>query len=90
LILHNGGRPAGAPPATMEVYFNETLLGRLQVDLGFKSYRLAIPTEAARLAAASEEPARLRLVSSVWSPHDFGGGGDTRELGIMVDRIEIH
>ncbi len=59
---------------------------------GLPEYRLAIPAEAMRLAAArSDDPAQLRLMSSVWSPRDFGGGpGDTRALGVMVDRVEIH
>jgi hypothetical protein len=90
LVLHDGGRPAGAPPATLEVFFNETPLGVIKVGSGFQSYRLAIPAEVMRQAASSDDPAQLRLISSVWSPHDFGGGPDTRELGVMVDRVEIH
>ena len=88
-VLHNGGRPENAPPATLDVYFNETLLGQIRVDFGFKTYRLAIPAEIATLAAASEDSAQLKLLSSVWSPSDFGGG-DTRQLGVMIDRVEIH
>lgn len=90
LVLHDGGRPAAAPPATLDVFFNETPLGRIQVGSGFQSYRLAIPAEVVRLAALGDDPAQLRLISSTWSPHDFGGGPDTRELGVMVDRVEIH
>jgi hypothetical protein len=90
LVLHDGGRPAAAPPATLDVFLNEIPLGRIEVRSGFQNYRLAIPAEVVRLAALSDDPAQLRLVSSVWSPHDFGGGPDTRELGVMVDRVEIH
>jgi hypothetical protein len=90
LVLHDGGRPAAAPPATLEVFLNETPLGRIDVRSGFQTYRLAIPADAIRQAAASDDPAQLRLISSVWSPHDFIGGPDTRELGVMIDRVEIH
>ena len=89
-VLHNGGRPDGAPPATLDVFFNEIPLGRITVDFGFKTYRLAIPAEAVKLAAGSADPAQLKLISSVWSPSDFGGGSDTRQLGVMIDRVEIH
>jgi hypothetical protein len=88
-VMHDGGRPAGAPPATVDVFFNGVPLGTIRVAFGFASYRLAIPPDALRAAAASDDPAQLRLVSSVWSPSDFGQG-DTRSLGVMVDRVEIH
>ncbi len=88
-VMHDGGRPAGAPPAIVDVFFNDIPLGTIRVGFGFASYRLAIPAEAVRAAAAGDDPAQLRLVSSVWSPSDFGGG-DTRALGVMVDKVEIH
>lgn len=91
LVLHDGGRPAAAPPATVEVFFNETPLGSIRVGSGFQTYRLALPAEAARLAAQSDDPAQIRLVSSVWSPRDvIAGSGDTRNLGVMLDRVAIH
>ncbi len=34
LVMHNGGRPEKAPPAEIEVYFNDTVLGKVQVPLG--------------------------------------------------------
>ncbi len=89
-VLHDGGRPAGAGPATLDVFFNETPLGRILVANGFRTYRLAIPADAARLATQNDNPVKLRLVSSVWSPRDFVGGTDDRQLGVMIDRVEIH
>jgi hypothetical protein len=90
MVLHDGGRPKNAPPATLDVFFNDTPLGRITVGSGFQTYRLPIPIEAVRAAAKSDDPAQLRLLSSTWSPHDILGGPDTRELGVMVDRIAIH
>jgi len=90
LVLHDGGRPAGAPPATLQVLLNGTPLGTLNVSFGFKSYRLAIPPEALRGVADADAPVQIRLLSSTWSPSDFAPGGDTRQLGVMIDRVEIH
>ena len=90
LVLHDGGRPKNAPPATLDVYFNETPLGRISVGFGFQSYRLAIPASVIQAAAKSDDPAQIRLISSTWVPSQLLGGDDTRELGVMVDRIAIH
>jgi hypothetical protein len=65
LVMHDGGRPAGAPPATIEVFFNGTSLGTVNVSFGFKSYRLAIPAEALRGVADADAPVQIRLLSSV-------------------------
>jgi hypothetical protein len=90
LVMHDGGRPAGAPPATIEVFFNGTSLGTVNVTFGFKSYRLAIPAEALKGIADADAPVQIRLLSSTWAPSDFTPGTDTRQLGVMIDRVEIH
>ena len=90
LVLHDGGRPKSATPATLDVFFNETPLGRINVGFGFQTYRLAIPAEVIRAAAQGVNPASITLVSTTWVPRDFLGGNDDRELGVMVDRIAIH
>ncbi|HEX5070584.1 MAG TPA: hypothetical protein VFV78_10265 [Vicinamibacterales bacterium] len=90
LVLHDGGRPAGAPPATLQVLLNGTDLGTINVAFGFRSYRLAIPAEALRGVGDTDEPVQIRLLSSTWTPSDFTPGTDTRQLGVMVDRVEIH
>jgi len=89
-VLHDGGRPATAPPATLQVFVNGTDLGTLNVSFGFKSYRLAIPPEALHGVAGADQPVQIRLLSSTWTPSDFVPGADTRQLGVMVDRVEIH
>jgi hypothetical protein len=89
-VLHDGGRPAAAPPATLEVFLNGTPLGTLNVSSGFKTYRLTIPPEALRGAGSSDDPVQIRLISSTWTPSDYVAGTDTRSLGVMIDRVEIH
>jgi hypothetical protein len=72
----------------VEVWLADVSLGRLTVTGGFGEYRLAIPTQALQgaMAAAGRQ---LRLVAAVWRPSDFSNSTDTRELGVMVDRVEI-
>ncbi len=91
LVMDDGGRPAGAPPAAVEVLFDGESIGRIDVGPGFRSYTLPIPAGLVARAAASRDPVLLRLQSTVWSPAAITPGNtDTRELGVMIDRIEIH
>jgi hypothetical protein len=43
-----------------------------------------------RRAAGRDDPAQLRLVSTVWNPKRILGGTDDRDLGVMIDKVEIH
>jgi hypothetical protein len=90
LVMHNGGRPEKAPPAEIEVAFNDTVLGKIQVPSGFETYRFALPAGLVQRAVATTEPAQIRLRSNTWSPKDYVGGSDDRALGVMIDRVEIH
>jgi hypothetical protein len=93
LVLQDGGRPPNAPPATVEVFLGnpatgDVSLGRITVTGGFSEYRLAVPADALQ-AAMTAAGRQLRLVSAVWRPSEFSNSTDTRELGVMADRIEI-
>ena len=90
LVLQDGGRHEAAPPAVVEVYVADAAepLGRITVKGGFADYRLPIPPEALKAMMASTGR-QLRLVTSVWKPSEFSASTDTRDLGVMVDRVEI-
>ena len=90
VVMHDGGRPSQAPRAQVQVFFNEVLLGVLEVGKGFKTYTLPLPADAVRAAAGQNDPVVVRLVSSVWSPKQLLLGNDDRELGVMLDSVEIH
>ncbi|HXT71500.1 MAG TPA: hypothetical protein VN700_17220 [Vicinamibacterales bacterium] len=90
MVMHNGGRPAKAPAAAVEVFFNNVSLGTIAVGDGFREYRVTLPPDLVRAAAANPDPAELRLMSTTWKPIDYLGGTDNRDLGVMIDRIEIH
>jgi hypothetical protein len=89
LVLSDGGRPAAAPVADVEVFLHNQLLGRIEVDGPFRSYTLQIPPDLASRAAAAADPVELRLVTTQWNPSLVLGTSDDRELGVMLDRVTI-
>jgi len=90
LVMNDGGRPANAPPALVEVFFNDVRLGEATVGLGFQPYRFDIPASLAEAVAGVDDPAQLKLITKPWNPHRLLGVTDDRDLGVMVDRVEIH
>ena len=89
IVMENGGRPPSLPPATVEVSLNGTTLGTATVGPEIRPYSFRVPAEVAAAAAASEDTALLKLVSSTWNPRATMGANDTRDLGVMVDRIDL-
>lgn len=89
LTMSDGGRPASAAPARVEVFFNGVSLGASDVTPGFGDYRFALPQALAEAAAQSDAPATLRLVSTVWSPLAALNRPDNRELGVMLDKVAV-
>ncbi len=89
LVLNDGHRPKALPQARVQVSLDDRLLGEIVVQPDFHRYTLAIPPEVAKAASASDAPARLKLVTNVWTPRAAIGTPDDRDLGVMVDRIEI-
>ena len=90
IMMENGGRPPGLPPATVQVLLNDRALGQVTVGTARQAYSFAIPRDLAAAAAKTDEAALLKLVSSTWNPRAALGANDDRDLGVMVDRIEVH
>jgi hypothetical protein len=89
IVMSSGGRPPAAPPADVTVYLDERLLGTAPVTDGFHPYSFAIPADVVAADLTRSAPARLRLVTTTWNPHATIGSGDTRDLGVMVDRVQV-
>jgi hypothetical protein len=89
LWLNDGGRPPAAGPARITVFLQGQMLGSAVVEGGFRPYAFAIPPDLAARAAASDDPAELRLVTSTWNPHNVLGTSDDRNVGVMVDRVAV-
>ncbi|MEO8069774.1 MAG: glycosyltransferase family 39 protein [Acidobacteriota bacterium] len=87
--MSNGGRPAAkAPPARVEVSLAERVLGTATPIDAVRPYTFAIPADVAAAAAASQDPVRLQLRVPTWNPAALIGGNDTRDLGVMVTRVQ--
>jgi hypothetical protein len=89
LVMDDGRRPARVPPASVEVSMNDQVLGRVAVGPDFKPYTLPIPPALAAAAGASGTPVRIRLKTNVWHPKAVLGVPDDRDLGVMVDRVDV-
>jgi hypothetical protein len=89
LTMSDGGRPSGAIAARVEVHFNGTAVGAVNVGPGFQDYRFPIPAALAEAASRSDAPAVIRLVSTVWSPRALLKVDDGRELGVMLDKVTV-
>jgi hypothetical protein len=89
LVMDDGGRPSQVPRASVEVSISDRVLGRVAVGSDFKPYTLPIPPALAEAAGASGAPVRIKLVTNVWRPKAVIGVPDDRELGVMVDRVDI-
>lgn len=87
--MDSGGRPQGADPAEVTVFLQDQLLGSATVGEGVRAYEFAVPAELAEALARSDNAAVLRIATRTWSPARLLGGGDTRELGVMLDRVEV-
>ena len=89
LWLGDGGRPPSAGAAEVELLLNDTSLGKVTVGAALEPYRFTIPPELAAAIAQSEDAAQLRIVTPTWNPSRMSGTGDDRDLGVILDRIEI-
>jgi hypothetical protein len=88
LWMHDGGRPAAAPPADVTVSLGDRTLGTVRVTGGFREYDLPIAANTAA-AVANGEPVRITLQVATWNPLAVLGSPDPRDLGVMVDRVAI-
>lgn len=89
LWLSAGGRPQAAPPPVVQVYLNDRLLGSVMTDEPFRPYHFNLPPDLAEDLAKRDAPARIKLVTTTWNPRRLLGAPDDRELGVMVDRVEL-
>lgn len=91
LALHMGygDRPARIGPVVARLFLNQRPLGTVPVTTRlFEPYVVPIPPDLARDVAASQV-SELRIETAPWVPRDVIHSADARELGVMLDRVEI-
>jgi hypothetical protein len=54
-----------------------------------RAYTFRIPPDLAARAASVPDPVRLRLQVPTWNPAQQLGVNDSRDLGVMVTRVEV-
>jgi hypothetical protein len=87
--MSNGGRPRNAPPATVEVSLDNQLLGNATPVDPLRPYSFALPADLVQRIAAADDPARLSLRVPTWNPGDLLHVDDTRDLGVIVTRVQV-
>ena len=88
--MSNGGRPDAAGVAEVDVSLADQPLGTITVaDDQFRPYALAIPPDLAEVIATGPAAAELRFETVPWVPLHVLGIPDQRELGVMLDRVEV-
>jgi hypothetical protein len=87
--MSDGGRPATAPPAIVEVALDDRVIGTATPRDAIEPFTFALPPDLAAEAAARPTPARLRLRVPTWNPKALLGVEDTRDLGVIVTRVVV-
>jgi hypothetical protein len=89
LWLSDGGRPPTVDPARVTISLDDRTLGEAIVIRDFRAYSFAIPPDLAAAMAAKDDPARLKISCNTWTPRGALGTADDRDLGVMVDRVDV-
>jgi hypothetical protein len=87
--MSTGGRPPTDAPARVEVSLEERVLGTVTPVDEVRPYTFEIPAAAAASAAAQDDPIRLRVRVPTWNPARTLGAADSRDLGVIVTRVEV-
>jgi 4-amino-4-deoxy-L-arabinose transferase-like glycosyltransferase len=87
--MSHGGRPASAPPAVVEVALDDEVLGTVTVTGVVQPFTFALPTALVERLAQAQDPVRLRLRVPTWNPAAALGVPDTRDLGVLVTRVQV-
>ena len=89
LWLNVGSRPPNAQPAHVDVYLNERYLGAAEPTADFRPFPFEIPPDVVSEIESSEDTPVLRMVTTTWNPNTLFGSNDTRNLGVMMDRVTL-
>jgi hypothetical protein len=87
--MSSGGRPAQAPPADVEIRAGGALVGRATPADEVRAYRFPLPPGVVRAAAATGDPLRVQIDVPTWSPRAILNLPDTRDLGVLVTRVQV-
>ncbi len=84
LWMQNGGRPPKAPPARVAAFIGDQPIGTVVVGPTLQPYSFPIANPA-----LIGDTTTIRLVTETWNPRATMGTADDRDLGVIVDRVEV-
>lgn len=87
--MSDGGRPRTAPPAEVTLAIDDEVLGHATPVDEIRPYTFPLPAALAARLAASDDPARLVLRVPTWKPSELLRANDTRDLGVIVTRVQV-
>ena len=87
--LSSGERPPELATPMVTVSLNGEPLGVVPATLEFSPHEFPIAPGLAEGVSGTDSVVDLTIVTSAWTPADFGESADTRALGVMVDRVLI-
>ena len=87
--MSNGGRPAEAPPAQVELSIGDDIIGTAAPRDAIEPHHFDLPASVVHDRTASGDPVRLQLRVPTWNPGQLLGANDTRDLGVIVTRVEV-
>jgi hypothetical protein len=90
LWMADGGRPAAAFPAEVQLFLNGRPIGSTVVKgPQLRAYNFEIPNAVAIAMEESPNAAQLRIMTRTWNPSQLMGSGDNRDLGVLINRIQV-
>lgn len=87
--MSHGGRPDAVEPAIVEVALDDEVIGTATVGPSVAPYAFALPPALMARITAGQDPVRLRLRVPTWNPGAVLGVPDTRDLGVMLTRVQV-
>jgi hypothetical protein len=84
LWMQNGGRSPKAAPARIEVFLGDHAIGSAVIGSRLEPYSFSIRDRDMRADTTT-----VRLVTDTWNPRETTGAADDRDLGVMIDRVEV-
>jgi hypothetical protein len=87
--MGSGGRPSQAPPAAVTISAFDRQIGTVTVNDDIRPHRFALPPEVVARAVESGDPLRVTIDVTTWNPNTLLKAPDTRELGVLVTRVQV-
>lgn len=81
----NGSRPAGLPLPLVRITANGRELASFTATDQFETYKLALDKQTMGFSGSLE----VQIDSETFVPDEVMGGGDLRQLGVLVDSVSL-